>query len=151
MVGASRCSNHVIAELCKVEYANANNFYSPASTYIPCGWNKSTKKITEPTRISEIVRKKEEKRMQKLNLFEPRTNIYRNVTGEHLSEFFYSLSLSGPSAVLFKSIVGMSIATTLNFTLTDIANKVVVNNKNSSSDQKITLILRKLCFTEKEI
>ena len=93
----------------------------------------------------------EEKRMQELNLFDPQTNIHRNVTGERLSEFFYSLSLSSPSAVLFKSIEGMSIATSMNLSLTNIANEVVVNHKNSSSDEKITLLLRKLCFTEKEI
>ena len=44
MVGASRCCNHVIAVLYKVEYANTNNFFSPACASIPCGWNKSTKK-----------------------------------------------------------------------------------------------------------
>ena len=35
----------------------------------------------------------EEKRMQEFNLFDPQTNIHRNVTRERLSEFFYSLSL----------------------------------------------------------
>ena len=44
MAGASRCCNHAIAVLYKVEYANAYNFYSPACTPIPCGWNKSMKK-----------------------------------------------------------------------------------------------------------
>ena len=97
MAGASRCCNHVIVVLYKVEYANTNNFFSPACTSIPCGWNKSTRKIIELKRISEIaVRKKMrssmgdkpkdtiprgEKRMQELNLFDPRTNIYINVTG----------------------------------------------------------------------
>ena len=89
--------------------------------------------------------------MQELNLFDSRTNIHINVTGVRLSEFFCSLSLSSPSAVLFKSIEGMSIATSMNLSLTNIANEVVVNHKNSSSDEKITLLLRKLCFTEKEI
>ena len=88
----------------------------------------------------------EEKRMQELNLFDPQTNIHRNVTGERLSEFFYSLSLSSPSAVLFKSIEGMSIATSMNLSLTNIANEVVVNHKNFSSDEKITLLLRKLFY-----
>ena len=92
----------------------------------------------------------EEKRMQELNLFDPQTNIHRNVTGERLSEFFYSLSLSSPSAILFKSIEGMSIATSMNLSMTNIAIEVVVNHKNSSSDKKITLLLRKLCFMEKE-
>ena len=36
MAGASRCCNHVLPELYKVEYANANNFCSPACTSIPC-------------------------------------------------------------------------------------------------------------------
>ena len=93
----------------------------------------------------------EEKRMQELNLFDPQTNIHRNVTGERLSEFFYSLSLSSPSAVLFKSIEGMSIATSMNLSLTNIANEVVENYRKTSSDEKITLLLRKLSFTEKEI
>ena len=97
MAEASRCCNHVITVLHKVEYANANNFCSPACTSIPCDWNKSTKKIVEPKRISEIAVQKKmrssmgdkpkdtiprgEKRMQELNLFDPRTNIYINVTG----------------------------------------------------------------------
>ena len=42
----------------------------------------------------------------------------------------------------------MSIATSMNLSLTNIANEVVVNHKNSSSDEKITLLLRKSCFTE---
>ena len=167
MAGASRCCNHVIAVLYKVEYANANNFCSSACTSIPCDWNKSTKKIIEPKRISEIaVRKKMrssmgdkpkdtiprvEKRMQELNLFDLRTNIDRNVTGERLSEFFYSPSLSNPSTVLLKSTEGILIATSMNLSLTNITNEVVVNHKNSSSDEKITLLLRKSCFTEKEI
>ena len=93
---------------------------------------------------------REEKRMQEFNLFDPRTNIHRNVTGEHLSEFFYSLSLSSPSIVLFKSIEGMLIATSMNFSMTNITNEVVVNHKNSSSYEKIALLLKKLCFTENE-
>ena len=98
-------------------------------------------------KIQYPLRKKE---CKELNLFDPQTNIYINVTGERLSEFFYSLSLSSPSAVLLKSIEGMSIAI-MNLSLINIANEVVVNHKNSSSDKKIKLLLRKLCFTEKEI
>ena len=45
----------------------------------------------------------------------------------------------------------MSIATCMNLTLTNIANELVVNHKNLSSDKTITLLLRKLYFTEKEI
>ena len=47
---------------------------------------------------------REKKRMQGFHLFDPRTNIPRNVTGERLSESFFSLLLSNPSAVLYKCI-----------------------------------------------
>ena len=155
MTRASRCCNHVIALLYKVEYTNTNNFCSPTCTSIPYGWSKSTTKIIEPKMISKIAVRKnmrssmgnklkdtipcEEKGMQELNLFDPRTNNHRNVTGERLSEFFFSLSLSSPSAILFKSIQGMSIATSMNLSMTNIANEVVVSHK--------TLVTKKAhCF-----
>ena len=62
MTRASRCCKHVTALLYKKEYANANNFCSPACTSIPYGWNKSTTKIIEPKinrKIQHLVRKKE--------------------------------------------------------------------------------------------
>ena len=87
-----------------------------------------------------------EKRMQELNLFDPWTNIHRNVTGEHLSEFFYSLSLSSPSTVLFKSIEGVLIEPCMNLSLINITNKVVVNHKNSSSDKKNQIAFKEIVF-----
>ena len=50
MVGASRCCNSVIVVLCKVEYANTNNFFSPACTSIPWEINQE---------IQYLMRKKE--------------------------------------------------------------------------------------------
>ena len=59
MMRASRCCSHDITLLYKAEYANANNFCSPACASIPYRWNKSTAKVIEPKMISEIaVRKK---------------------------------------------------------------------------------------------
>ena len=86
--------------------------------------------------------------MQELNLLDPLTNILRNVTGKCLPQFF-DLQLSSPSAISFNFIEDLLTATSMNLTLTSIANEVVVNHKNSSSDEKITSLLRKLCFTEK--
>ena len=62
MAGTSRCCNHIIATLYKVEYANSNSFCSPSCTSMPCGWNQSTRKVTEPKRISEIAVRKKKKR-----------------------------------------------------------------------------------------
>eukprot|EP00795_Rhopilema_esculentum_P009831 gene9831-18406_t len=58
MAGASRCCNHVIAALYKVEYANMNEFLSPSCTSMPCAWNQATKTTIEPKRISEIIVRK---------------------------------------------------------------------------------------------
>ena len=41
----------------------------------------------------------------------------------------FILSLSSPAVILFKSIEGMLIATSMNLNMTKIANEVVVNYK----------------------
>ena len=69
--------------------------------------------------------------MQEFDLFDPQANIHRNFTGEPLSELIYSLSLSSPSAILFKSV-----ATSMNLSMTNIANEVVVNHKTPPVTQK---------------
>ena len=45
--------------LYKIDYANANNFCSPACTFIPFGWTKSTKKIIEPKKMKLLNKKKD--------------------------------------------------------------------------------------------
>ena len=44
--------------LYKIEYANANNFCSPACTFISFGWSKSTKKIIEQKQMKLLNKKK---------------------------------------------------------------------------------------------
>ena len=44
MAGTSRCCNHVIVALYKVEYANIHGYNDPSCTSIPCQWNQATKK-----------------------------------------------------------------------------------------------------------
>ena len=82
--------------------------------------------------------------MQKLNLFDPRTKFT-----EMLQESAYQNSfIIRHYQALPPSIEGMPIATSMNLSLTNIANEVVVNHKNFSSDEKITLLLRK-CVSRK--
>ena len=45
--------------LYKIDYANANNFCSPACTFIPFGWTKSTKKVIEPKKMKLLNKKKD--------------------------------------------------------------------------------------------
>ena len=165
MAGASRCCNHIIATLYKVEYANSNSFCSPSCTSMPCGWNQSTKKVIEPKRISEIVvRKKirtklgenskteinrEENRMIELNKFDPRITKHQNMTGDRLSNLLFSLSKSNPDAVLFKAIEECAIPTKSNLTVLGIANSISLENLND--DEKIAKFLRCLCFSDNDV
>ena len=171
MAGASRCCNHVIATLYKVEYANTHGYCSPACTSVPCGWNKSTKTIIEPKKISDIViRKKlrskmgkvpevgvelcrENTRMIELNKFDPRERLLQNMTGERLSLLLHGLSKSNPNAVLFKSVEGISIPSTKshNLSITGIANEIINSNENQSPSDQVTTLLKQLCFSEKEV
>ena len=132
MAGASRCCNHIMATLYKVDYANNNSFCSPSCTPMSCGWNQSTEKVIEPKEISEIVvRKKirtklgknskteinrEENRMIELSKFDPRITEHQNITGDRLSKLLFSLSKSNSDAVLFKSIEGCAIPVKSNLT-----------------------------------
>lgn len=162
MAGASGCCNHVIAAMYKVEYACIQGFCSPACTSIPCGWNKSTKTVIEPKRIADIVvRKKlrstkaersnrEEARMAALNEFDPREKVQQKMTDERLSMLLNGLRDSNPRAVLFKSIEGMAVdfKKCCNLTVTSIANEVACIDQGK--EEKVTLFLKKLCFTEEE-
>ena len=165
MAGASRCCNHIIATLYKVECANSNSLCLPSCTSMPCGWNQSTKNVIEPKRISEIVvRKKmtakfrknsktevnrEENMMIELNKFHPRITKHQNMTRDRLSNLLFSLSKSNPDAVLFKSIEECAISTKLNLTVLGIANSISLENLND--DEKIAKFLRCLCFSDNDV
>ena len=165
MAGASRCCNHIMATLYKVEYANTNSFCSPSCTSMLCGCNQSTKKVIEPKSISEIVvRKKirtklggnskteidqEENKMIELNKFDPRITEHQNMTGDRLSNLLFSLSKSNPDAVLFKSIEGCAIPTKSNLTVLGITNFASLENLND--DEKIAKFLRCLCFSDNDV
>ena len=100
-------------------------------------------KDTAPCEKKKAKTKKKKKATHVQSKYDPRTNIHRNVTGERLSELFYSVTPSSPSSVLFHSIDAMSIATSIN-----------LNRKISSMkyyNENISLPLRKLCYTEKRI
>ena len=46
--GTSRCCNHAIALMYKLEYANTHGYIDVACTSVPCQWNNSTKKDIVP-------------------------------------------------------------------------------------------------------
>ena len=73
------------------------------------------------------------------------------MSGKRLSTLLNKLYKSNPTAVLFKSVEGMSIPSSNNLTVIGIANEVNNSDSTLSDDEKITSLLKKLCFSEKEI
>ena len=54
IAGTSATCNYMIAVLYKVDYAVQNGYNNPACTSIPCGWNQSTRKDVEPSKIIDL-------------------------------------------------------------------------------------------------
>lgn len=52
--GTSRCCNHAIALMYKLEYANTHGYIDVACTSVPYQWNKSTKKHIVPRKIQDM-------------------------------------------------------------------------------------------------
>ena len=54
IAGMAQTCNHIIAVLYKLEYASTNGYNSPACTSLPCNWNSSTRKDVQPSRLSAM-------------------------------------------------------------------------------------------------
>ena len=52
--GYSKCCNHLIAVLYKVEYANQHGLTNPSCTEVACYWNSSSKNDIGPARIKDM-------------------------------------------------------------------------------------------------
>ncbi|CAB3990489.1 RNA-directed DNA polymerase from mobile element jockey [Paramuricea clavata] len=72
------------------------------------------------------------------------------MTNECLTLLLNGIQKSNPTAVLFKSIEGMSIdsVTCHNLTVINIANEVSIGCQDK--DEKMTTLIKKLCFSDKE-
>ena len=53
-VGYSKCCNHLIAVLYKVEQANLQGLTNPSCTDVACYWKSSSKKNIGPSRIKDM-------------------------------------------------------------------------------------------------
>jgi len=53
--GYSKCSNHVIALLYKIEFAGEDGFIDPSCTERACSWNNSSNKDIQPKRVQDML------------------------------------------------------------------------------------------------
>ena len=113
IAGLAQTCNHVIAALYKIEYASSMGYIDPSCTSMPCGWNKSTKKTVQPSRLRDMNirqdnRMNEETKSninsEKKRLFDPRRADHQVVASDSVSNLFSQIREKKPNAVIFKSL-----------------------------------------------
>ena len=98
----------MIAVLYKVDYAVQNGYNNPACTSIPCGWNQSTRKDVEPSKIIDLnLRRDKASKSQAdsqglineawLN-FDPRKEGQRDISEQRKKSFLEGLKNKAPDA-----------------------------------------------------
>ena len=98
----------MIAVLYKVDYAVQNGYNNPACTSIPCGWNQSTRKDVEPSKIIDLnLRRDKASKSQAdsqglineawLN-FDPRKEGQRDISEQRKKSFLEGLKNKSPDA-----------------------------------------------------
>ena len=98
----------MIAVLHKVDYAVQNGYNNPACTSIPCGWNQSTRKDVEPSKIIDLnLRRDKASKAQAdseglineawLN-FDPRKEGQRDISEQRKKSFLEGLKNKAPDA-----------------------------------------------------
>ena len=98
----------MIAVLHKVDYAVQNEYNNPACTSIPCGWNQSTRKDVEPSKIIDLnLRRDKASKAQAdseglineawLN-FDPRKEGQRDISEQRKKSFLEGLKNKAPDA-----------------------------------------------------
>ena len=108
IAGTSATCNHMIAVLHKVDYAVQNEYNNPACTSIPCGWNQSTRKDVEPSKIIDLnLRRDKASKAQAdseglineawLN-FDPRKEGQRDISEQRKKSFLEGLKNKAPDA-----------------------------------------------------
>ena len=108
IAGTSATCNHMIAVLHKVDYAVQNGYNNPACTSIPCGWNQSTRKDVEPSKIIDLnLRRDKASKAQAdseglineawLN-FDPRKECQRDISEQRKKSFLEGLKNKAPDA-----------------------------------------------------
>ena len=162
MAGTSRCCNHVIAALYKIDHAKTHGYCDPLCTSVPCEWNKANKRNVIGRKISEIyVRKKErsnlekkhganfeEIRCQALSEFDPRIASQKRITNEEVSDLFASLHECSPSAVVFKSIEEPHDSACMK---TLYMSELAKNSKHGDKEKQVEQFLQGLVTTQQEI
>ena len=157
--GYSKCCNHVIALLYKIEFAGEHGFIDPSCTERACSWNNSSNKDIEPKRVQDVVivehvRSNANPKFSISNeakrSFDPRPLAQRCITEEHKQCFLSEIRETLPGAV-----INITHAPTpsedLPAPLCDLAIEVSSRKEGKSEEDVIREFLEKLTFSESSI
>ena len=152
MAGAYAACNHIIATLCKIEYASNEGWCTPACTPA-CQSNKSTEKIIEPTRLTDLfIRKRfrtddkqnknrERTSMEDLQNFDPRIEGDLGFDENRFKSFLEEIREVNEYAVIFKSMESLSTSADL-YTSADMGGvcSIVIEENPDAGEADLTKI-----------
>lgn len=162
IAGTSAACNHIIATLYKLEYACAQGYNDPSCTSLPCGWNKSTKKDIAPSKIMELMIRKDKRTRDEAKgdnpgiiseswkQFDPRRDGQRERSETRMQEFVDKYQFHNPNAVLFKTLEKSDDSDEILELrpLEEIANTFAQRNKDLSGDDLISSFMESLCINQ---
>lgn len=105
------------------------------------------------SKIGETQDDCENREQKRLNNFDPRHKLQRTMTSDRLSYLLQEVSKSNPCGVLLNSVKGMTIHSfhSRNLTVSGNANEIISSKSNQTLNEKITMLLNKMSFNQKEV
>lgn len=153
--GYSKCCNHVVAVLYKVEYANEKGYTSPSCTDQACAWNKSTKDI-EPRKVKDMnfESHKRGNPTPKFSIngnvkrnFDPRPSIHKDISDMQKEQFLQSVRQLVPDAVInisYKPPVEEDVPPPL----PELAELLIDKHADENEDNLIVMFSEQLSFND---
>ena len=157
--GLSKCCNHLIAVLYKVEYANTHELTNPACTDVPCSWNNKGNADVEAKKVKDIHiqthNRSKPKPFFKINskekqTFDPRAACDRIVTDEQKASFLGKVKDLWPNAVVNISFAPEA-AEDVPAPLPEIADNIAVVANSIPEDELISNFFGKLSFSDRQL
>lgn len=157
--GFSKCCNHVVAVLYKLQFAVERGFTQPSCTEVPCAFNDKTNYKVVPKKLKdmEITKHDAFKQTTKRSLFssekysfDPRNPCSRQQSAEAVLSFFNKLEEVQPKAVVLLT-VPPSESSECPPPITEIAEEVKSQCKDDSEAKLLESFMSKLTFSDKQL
>jgi len=157
--GYSKCCNHIIAVLYKVDFANQKGYSNPSCTEVACYWNETSRKDVKPQKVKEMNFKIHKLKLSSASFplnnsikqdFDPRPLAMRVLSDEGKESFLNAVRRTLPAAVIN---IGYSPPAEEDVppTLEEIAEKVLATGFSKSESELASSFTELLSLNDNSI